>query len=284
MRDSICYTILKPTIPEIEEVGRLVIRSAIDPMPIEKHPDHLELLYLQSGRKTIVVDGDRYELNGGDLLWIFPGELHGAEEYIQNRSDIIYIHIVPPKDNCNFCMLERDASSLLWQQIRQIQSRKYRLSTEKKQLFTLLIESLKENDCLGRAHSRVLLFEFLMQVLSIGGKPTNTEYPSDIAVVIDYINSAKEEMPDIAKLASLVNLSESRFKQKFKVATGIPPIEYIIRKKIALSQSLLVETDRSITDIAMYLGFSSSQHFSILFRKYTGFSPSYYRKNTNKAY
>ena len=78
---------------------------------------------------------------------------------------------------------------------------------------------------------------------------------------------------------ALVNLSESRFKQKFKQATGIPPAEFTVREKIRESQTLLKDPARTVTSIAMELGFSSSQHFSVLFRKYTGLSPVQYRQN-----
>ena len=83
----------------------------------------------------------------------------------------------------------------------------------------------------------------------------------------------------VPQMAALVNLSESRFKQKFKQATGIPPAEFTVREKIRESQTLLKDPARTVTSIAMELGFSSSQHFSVLFRKYTGLSPIQYRQN-----
>jgi AraC-like DNA-binding protein len=84
-------------------------------------------------------------------------------------------------------------------------------------------------------------------------------------------------MPTITELAAMAYLSLPRFKQKFKQVTGVPPAEYIIREKIALAESLLAENQKSITDIAMDLGFCSSQHFSVVFKKYTGESPQAYR-------
>ena len=45
-----------------------------------------------------------------------------------------------------------------------------------------------------------------------------------------------------------------------------------------MAERLLRETDENATDIAMRLGFSSSQHFSRLFRRYNGLTPSDYRR------
>ena len=101
----------------------------------------------------------------------------------------------------------------------------------------------------------------------------------DIADSIRYIRESRGEMPDIAQMAARVNLSESRFKQKFKQATGIPPAEFMVREKIDAARRLLESGQRTVTSIAMELGFSSSQHFSVLFKKYVGESPVQYRKN-----
>ena len=131
---------------------------------------------------------------------------------------------------------------------------------------------------LERARIRTELMRFLFQILEEAGEEDKS-LPADIAAVIRYIREAREEMPDIAKMAALVNLSESRFKQKFKQATGIPPAEFTVREKIRESQTLLKDPARTVTSIAMELGFSSSQHFSVLFRKYTGLSPIQYRQN-----
>jgi transcriptional regulator GlxA family with amidase domain len=43
------------------------------------------------------------------------------------------------------------------------------------------------------------------------------------------------------------------------------------------AQELLRETQKSITDVAMETGFNSSQYFSTVFRRYTGYAPARYR-------
>ena len=87
-------------------------------------------------------------------------------------------------------------------------------------------------------------------------------------------------MIQIRELARLCGLSVSRFKERFRDEVGVPPAEYLTRQKIEAAKSLLLAGDHSITDVAMDLGFSSSQYFATAFKRYTGRTPSEYRRRT----
>jgi AraC-like DNA-binding protein len=94
---------------------------------------------------------------------------------------------------------------------------------------------------------------------------------------LDYITLHLHENISLENLAELSHLSLSRFKKRFKVETGVPPGDYILRRKIEQAVLLLKESDKSITDIAFDLGFSSSQYFATVFKRYQSFSPSTHR-------
>jgi len=55
------------------------------------------------------------------------------------------------------------------------------------------------------------------------------------------------------------------------------PNDYLLRLRIRKASELLSDSETSITDIAFRTGFSSSQNFSKVFKKYTGMMPSRYR-------
>ena len=245
---------------------------------MESHPDAVEFLLLRSGCKQIQVEDRLYEMQGGDLLVVFPGERHGAEDFVQNRTSLAYLLMAVPTEVPRFCMLEEEERSALWEQLKLLKGRMLKVSPSVCRTMDRLFDHVNTGLSLERARIRTELMRFLFQILEEAGEE-NKSLPADIAAVIRYIREAREEMPDIAKMAALVNLSESRFKQKFKQATGIPPAEFTVREKIRESQTLLKDPARTVTSIAMELGFSSSQHFSVLFRKYTGLSPIQYRQN-----
>lgn len=265
-------------LPELPEVGKLQVKNAAWPMPMESHPDAVEFLLLRSGCKQIQVEDRLYEMQGGDLLVVFPGERHGAEDFVQNRTSLAYLLMAVPTEVPRFCMLEEEERSALWEQLKLLKGRMLKVSPSVCRTMDRLFDRVNTGLPLERARIRTELMRFLFQILEEAGEEDKS-LPADIAAVIRYIREAREEMPDIAKMAALVNLSESRFKQKFKQATGIPPAEFTVREKIRESQTLLKDPARTVTSIAMELGFSSSQHFSVLFRKYTGLSPIQYRQN-----
>ncbi len=252
-------------LPELPEVGKLQVKNAAWPMPMESHPDAVEFLLLRSGCKQIQVEDRLYEMQGGDLLVVFPGERHGAEDFVQNRTSLAYLLMAVPTEVPRFCMLEEEERSALWEQLKLLKGRMLKVSPSVCRTMDRLFDHVNTGLSLERARIRTELMRFLFQILEEAGEEDKS-LPADIAAVIRYIREAREEMPDIAKMAALVNLSESRFKQKFKQATGIPPAEFTVREKIRESQTLLKDPARTVTSIAMELGFSYSPLFSVLFR------------------
>lgn len=209
-------------LPELPEVGKLQVKNAAWPMPMESHPDAVEFLLLRSGCKQIQVEDRLYEMQGGDLLVVFPGERHGAEDFVQNRTSLAYLLMAVPTEVPRFCMLEEEERSALWEQLKLLKGRMLKVSPSVCRTMDRLFDHVNTGLPLERARIRTELMRFLFQILEEAGEEDKS-LPADIAAVIRYIREAREEMPDIAKMAALVNLSESRFKQKFKQATGIPP-------------------------------------------------------------
>jgi AraC-like DNA-binding protein len=90
----------------------------------------------------------------------------------------------------------------------------------------------------------------------------------------------RENWP-VPALARLAGLSASRLNESFRAELGLSPHQYLLRLRAELGAQALGQTDRAITDIALDLGFSSSQHFAQVFRKYFGLSARDYRhRNT----
>lgn len=95
------------------------------------------------------------------------------------------------------------------------------------------------------------------------------------------IEAMSERLADdfsLTHLAEIADLSEYHFSRIFKRATGLSPSQYFIRLRMARARHLLLETDRSIIDIGMEVGYSSPSHFSQVFRREVGVTPRAYRQ------
>lgn len=84
---------------------------------------------------------------------------------------------------------------------------------------------------------------------------------------------------DLARLAELTDLSEYNFSRVFKQSTGLSPSHYFIWLRMEEARRLLSETDESIINIALSMGYNSPSHFAYVFHKLNGVSPSQYRSN-----
>jgi transcriptional regulator GlxA family with amidase domain len=86
---------------------------------------------------------------------------------------------------------------------------------------------------------------------------------------------------DVAALARIAFVSEAHFTRTFRATFGETPHRYLQRRRVERSMFLLRETDRSVTDICLDVGFSSLGTFSRTFRDIVGESPSDYRRRTD---
>lgn len=78
-------------------------------------------------------------------------------------------------------------------------------------------------------------------------------------------------------LADTLYMSRGYLCEKFKKESGTTLSDFILATKTEEAQRLLIHTDKPISAISEYLGFSSQSHFNNAFKKYTGITPKRYR-------
>ena len=98
----------------------------------------------------------------------------------------------------------------------------------------------------------------------------------------DYFTGQKPHqagLPTVKYFADKVCLSPNYFGDLIKKQTGVSAQEYVQGKIVDLAKSMLLGTEKTITEISYDLGFQYSQHFNRVFKKNTGLTPSAYRRN-----
>lgn len=83
----------------------------------------------------------------------------------------------------------------------------------------------------------------------------------------------------LGEIANACGLSVTYFARAFKNSTGIPPHKWLTRQRIENSVSLLLQSDASLSDIALASGFADQSHFTRVFTKEVGLSPGAWRRS-----
>lgn len=96
--------------------------------------------------------------------------------------------------------------------------------------------------------------------------------------VLSYIEENYSTDIPLSLLAAKMNVSTIYFSNYFKATFHISPKQYILNKRLAEGQRLLLETDMPISEIANAVGFSNENYFSEFFSAKIGISASKYRQ------
>jgi AraC-like DNA-binding protein len=94
----------------------------------------------------------------------------------------------------------------------------------------------------------------------------------------DTMDRTYAEPLDVPTLAAIAHTSESHFIRTFRATFGETPHRYLQRRRVERAMFLLRQTDRSVTEICLDVGFASLGTFSRTFRRVVGESPTEYRK------
>ncbi len=93
----------------------------------------------------------------------------------------------------------------------------------------------------------------------------------------DYIEAHSAERFSLQEMAGALYVNGSYLLRTFRRRTGMTPLSYHHQIRCRKAKELLLRTDQSISEIGEAVGFVSSSHFSHIFRKTVGCTPSEYR-------
>lgn len=97
------------------------------------------------------------------------------------------------------------------------------------------------------------------------------------------LNLRLHNPPTIIALSKLIGINEYKLKKGFKELFGTTIFGYIHQNRMTLAKSLLLDTTKSVKEVAYQIGYSSPQHFSNAFKKEFGVTPNSIRKNPDSA-
>lgn len=238
-----------------------------------------EIYYLRDGYRRYFINNEIYDLFPGDIILIPPLTMHR-------------VTAIPSKENIDH---ERYLLSLPKSEILEIflpcfKTYLYRLNEKENKMILHFFEAIKNETSKLDNFSGVICNLHTNEILSIicRAKPfdptevvANNQLAEEIA---KYIQENFNRDITLQSVAEEFSYCKEYFSVLFKQINGLGFNQYLTQIRLTHSLKLLVDTDKSITEISAECGFNNSNYFSSVFKKELEISPLGYRKKYNSGY
>jgi AraC family transcriptional regulator len=99
-----------------------------------------------------------------------------------------------------------------------------------------------------------------------------------LRAVVEYVEGHLDAGPTLEQMAAVARLSAYHFARQFKAATGLPPYQYVIMRRVERAKQLLQGAgDLSLAEVAADAGFSDQSQFTHHFKRIVGVTPGQFR-------
>lgn len=229
-----------------------------------------QILYTSGGSGILHTGNETYRLSKGSLFYMSPGIPH---EYYPENDDWTTCWIVFRGKYLGELMKELGFGDYLINENPDCELLN--------QLFGMIF-SAAGDPVLGAQKSSLLVYEYVLESRrQLVHNASAVAWGSAIGDAVAYIDTKYTEDITLNQLCEITGYSHQHFCRLFKAQMGMRPMEYIARRRIAQSKTLLADSNISISQIGSSVGYPDPTYFGMVFRKYEGISPSEYRKRRN---
>lgn len=261
------------------------IRHVNKDVPLTHSHQYNEIYFLQSGKCNVYIDNETYCLEDGSVLFIpafkehtfiypFSQDVKRTVLYISTEQLNWYFN-EDFKDEINnlfinkHLQLSRKSFSNLSNIFVKIQFEKYSL------------------DNMSELLTKAYFFELIIYLIRCQRYTHNINQKTNlsnitIGEIVNFIENNYSRQLTLPEIAAQFGISESSLTKKIKIFTNMTFKEYLTKTRIEEAKSLLISSEKSITEIAYECGYNNSNFFGDVFKKAVGMSPSSYRKMLTK--
>lgn len=222
------------------------------------------LFFIRDGKMLFEYEGRSFVAQSGDVVFLDCRRPHYYHALARTR--FYWFHF------------EGAASRAYYERFRQnggICFRDYRSMEE----YFVLVHDMMRGDFPDEGMMSVHVHRILALLHSSLGKKKAS---SDVVTKARfYMEEHFMEKVTTEDLAALLNLSQSHFFRVFREETEMTPYAYLMNVRLDHAMKMLLETPRSVEEIAQYCAFCSATNFIRAFRTSTGITPRKFRKLIN---
>lgn len=244
--------------------------------------DFLEISIVLEGQANYTIEEQEFQLNAGQIMLFNPGTHHGEEQRTGTYSHQLHIgltnisldglkrnHLPTKKAILNLGEYQWEFLDKAWRPVKEY--------SEEQPEFQLMVKALI-------IEMLVLILRSLEKVqdntvtLALSKNAKRKQYLVNHAIY--YLENHHTQEITLEQLADTLYVSPTYLSKVFKESTGMSPINYLIQVRLKHAKELLANEQLTIREISQAVGYQDAYHFSKLFKKYYGVSPSQLAKKS----
>lgn len=278
-------------VPEIIECGWGAFREADHGhLKAHKHQDAFELCLIVSGEVEWETADSVDILRAGDLFVTRPNEVHWGRDGAMHPCTLFWLILDHPEAHPQWLGMAPEVRARVLGQLQSLSSRRLRATGGIKAAFADVYrehaQSVEDDPLLRRASVRIAASQLLVEVARMtisaecfGDKREHEAARTEVETLLEALASHATGEEGVREACVDLGIDYERLNARMAELMGVSLSQYWLRERIRRSRSWLEDRQRSITEIAVEFGFSSSQHYATTFRRITGLSPSDYRRS-----
>ena len=260
-----------------------------EPLYLHGHDNYFELVIVLSGTAVHIVDGERYSAKKGDVFVIGSDTEHGYDEPENFRiCNIMFRKSVLDE------VSEDLAGSVGFQALFVVEPNASMKKTFCSSLhlgsveFSRISQLIHNMNCeyTSNLTGRIAMLKACFQTLVVTlsrlydfEKISENKDMLKLAKVLAYIHTNYTSDVKVSKLAEIANYSQRQLIRLFHSTFDCVPSEYITQLRMQTARDMLIDGRMSVAEMAAQCGYTESNYFSRIFRKYNGLSPTEYREH-----
>lgn len=252
---------------------------------IKEASPFLRFYYIIDGRFDWIIADQHYVLYPGDLAVVLPGQNLGGEKQLLAIGTLSWLHldVQTPEPGGKIALgnwsrlgESRSIAQILLMNNNPVLSK----LKEAGNLFQTLYNEFQNQEIGFTARINQVIDELFIMIARQLTRQNDSrrDFPQTFLKLEQTLRGNLSHQWTVEEMAALVGLGLTAFSEKVKSFTGFSPLNYLINIRISEAIKLLKRPDVHVTDIALDVGFYSSQHFATTFKKLTGYTPSEFRK------
>ena len=236
--------------------------------------NYYELFYLEYGECNYTIENNIFKVRANQLLIVSPLTMHIASYTKKSSRKIISFStdFVAPvfinhlAKNENPYVFYNDKSKNLLE------------------LLDNITKELQSPDIFSKKAAQSYLTIMLKHILRFPSDSSffrsDVEIHTPVYKLLDYVQSNYQNDISLKDLSDLLGYTPNYISKLFSSTIGMSFKKYLFMQRIKTAESLLLDSNMTITEIAYAVGFNDSNYFSTAFKNKYGITPSEYRKNS----